>query len=457
MANRLLKEGVRYALAGVCFLAALSFGGCNRRTEGSSGKASPLVLYSNSLGEGRGDWIAEKSKAAGFEINLMPLGSGDLVNRALAEKNNPVADIVFGINVIDTGKLIKADLLYKFTPAWLNKIDPALADPNGLYYAIGVSPLLMYYNTNVFTPSTVAKDWVDLATNPAYKDKYVLLSLGGGTGRLIISSILIKYADPAGVYGVSAKGWDVMRQFIQNGHIQESGEDHFGMVAEGKPYGIGEIWLAGLLVNKKDRNVSNMDFVVPPEGIPYAMETIAIIKNGKNEARAKEWVDWFGTTEVQSEWAKRFGHPAGKGNVAAGGRGNAQALHSEKALFPGLQGFAGLDRRLLQQGRGQAVDVADKIADEFRGGVVVDFIGSPHLLDFPLVEDGDPVGKGQCLLLVVGDVEGGYPQVLLEPLEFPPQACPQFGVQVGEGLVQTEDLRLHDDGPGQGDPLLLAA
>jgi iron(III) transport system substrate-binding protein len=266
------------------------------------------VLYTNSGGDKRGDWLAEKSKSAGFNVQVMNMGGGDLINRLIAEKNNPVADIVFGANAVDFGKLVKAGVLYKFEPAWLNKIDPALADPNGLFYAMGVSPLVMFYNTKVYTSATIAKDWVDLATNPAYKDKYCLLGLGGGTARMIISSILIEHADPKGLYGVSDKGWDVMRQFIQNGHLEQSGEDWFGAVAAGDEYSIGELWLAGLLMRKKERDAPHLDFVVPPKGIPYVWESIGIIKTGKNETRAKQWVDWFGSTETQNEWSALFGH-----------------------------------------------------------------------------------------------------------------------------------------------------
>jgi iron(III) transport system substrate-binding protein len=275
---------------------------------GSSDKPSPLVLYTNSGGDQRADWLAEKSKSAGFDVQVMNMGGGDLINRLIAEKNNPVADLVFGPNAVDLGKLVKADILYKFEPAWLNKIDPTMADPSGLFYAIGTVPLIMFYNTKIYTPSTVAKDWVDLATNPAYKDKYHLLGLGGGTARMIISSILVQYADPRGVYGISDQGWDVMRQFIGNGHLEQSGDDWFGTIMAGEEYSIGELWLPGLLMRKTERNAPYMDFVVPQKGVPYVWEGIGIIKNGRNEARAKQWVDWIGSAEIQSEWSANFGH-----------------------------------------------------------------------------------------------------------------------------------------------------
>jgi iron(III) transport system substrate-binding protein len=300
-----MKSGVLCILWTVIFIA---LSGTHVWASGSSDRASPLVIYTNSGGDQRAPWLVEKSKSAGFDIQLMNMGGGDLINRVIAEKNNPVADIVFGPNAVDFSKLVNAGLLYKFEPVWLNKIDPTLADPGGLFYAIGIVPLIMFYNTKVYTSSTAAKDWTDLATNAVYKDKYCLLGLGGGTARMIIASILVEYADPRGVYGISDQGWNVMKQFIQNGHLEQSGEDWFGMITAGDQYGIGELWLPGLLMRKTELNVPYMDFVVPAKGVPYVWEGVGIIKNGKNEARAKQWVDWMGSTEVQSEWSSRFGH-----------------------------------------------------------------------------------------------------------------------------------------------------
>ncbi|MDR0670586.1 MAG: hypothetical protein LBF95_10940 [Treponema sp.] len=79
--------------------------------------------FTNSGGDQRADWLVEKSKSAGFDIQVMNMGSGDLINRIIAEKNNPVADMVFGPNAVDFGKLVKADVLYKFSSS-LQKVFP---------------------------------------------------------------------------------------------------------------------------------------------------------------------------------------------------------------------------------------------------------------------------------------------------------------------------------------------
>ena len=73
------------------------------------------------------------------------------------------------------------------------------------------------------------------------------------------------------------------------------------------------------------------------------------------------------------------------------------------------------------------------------------------------VHHRDPVGHRQRLLLVVGDVDEGDPDLLLDPLELDLQALAQLQVEGAERLVEEQHLRQVDDRAGERDALLLAA
>ena len=74
-----------------------------------------------------------------------------------------------------------------------------------------------------------------------------------------------------------------------------------------------------------------------------------------------------------------------------------------------------------------------------------------------MVQNGNPVGESQGLLLVMGDVYGGNAQILLQLPNFGPHLDPDFGIQVAQGFVEQKDIRVQDQSPGQGHPLLLSA
>ena len=57
----------------------------------------------------------------------------------------------------------------------------------------------------------------------------------------------------------------------------------------------------------------------------------------------------------------------------------------------------------------------------------------------------------------MGHENNGEPEFLLEALDFKTHAFPEFGIQVGQRFIQQHDLGISNDGPGQGNPLLLSS
>src|SRR5215212_8900369 len=100
---------------------------------------------------------------------------------------------------------------------------------------------------------------------------------------------------------------------------------------------------------------------------------------------------------------------------------------------------------------------ADEAGHEHVGGRVVELGGRADLLEVPVVHDRDPVAHRHRLDLVVGDVDRGRPDLLLEALDLAARLHAQLGVEVGERLVHEEDLRVADERAPERDALLLAA
>ncbi|CPK71638.1 Uncharacterised protein [Bordetella pertussis] len=73
-----------------------------------------------------------------------------------------------------------------------------------------------------------------------------------------------------------------------------------------------------------------------------------------------------------------------------------------------------------------------------------------------MVQHRHAVGGGHGLFLVVGDEDGGDAQPPLQRQQVLAHLHPQLLVQVGQGLVQQQHLRLDDDGARQRHALLLA-
>lgn len=69
--------------------------------EDTSSSNEKLVVYTNSGTEGRDAYLIEKAKEAGFDIEVVALGASEVTERMIAEKNNPLCDVTFGLNNIE--------------------------------------------------------------------------------------------------------------------------------------------------------------------------------------------------------------------------------------------------------------------------------------------------------------------------------------------------------------------
>ena len=89
--------------------------------------------------------------------------------------------------------------------------------------------------------------------------------------------------------------------------------------------------------------------------------------------------------------------------------------------------------------------------------MVVELERAADLLDPSRIEDDDAVGHGHRLDLVVGDVDRGGAEGILELGDLEPHLDAERGVEIRQRLVEEEGLRFADDGAADRHPLALAA
>ena len=112
---------------------------------------------------------------------------------------------------------------------------------------------------------------------------------------------------------------------------------------------------------------------------------------------------------------------------------------------------------LLLDDCGHQVGGAEKAGHERVGRALVQVGRGSDLLHLAVGQDRDLVGHGQRLVPVVGDEHGGGPGPPLQAADLVPHGDAEYGVEIGQRLIEQEQLRLDDQGPGKRHPLLLAA
>jgi len=290
-------------------------------------KNEKLIVYTNANSDGRGEWLIEKAKTAGFEIELVGAGGANPTNRLIAEKNNPIADVVFGLNNMLYENLKKENVLTKYVPKWAGEVEPGLNDPEGYYHGLVKQAILLGYNPKNFTPETAPKDWTDLYKNDAFKGKYEAPTLLGQiTPQLVVAGILTRYKDPKGDLGIAKEGWDEIKKLYDNGVRAVEGEDFYANLASGKTP-LGAV-VSGTLGKKEEQYKVKAGIVSPSVGVPMIVEHAAIVKGTKKQATAERFVEWMGTAEVQGEFAAKFNAMPANTKAAEKANDSVKALYS---------------------------------------------------------------------------------------------------------------------------------
>ncbi|GAA1353667.1 extracellular solute-binding protein [Falsarthrobacter nasiphocae] len=299
-------ERRRFLQLSVLTAAATSLAACTPPSQNSSGGSdNSLVVYSNSLSDGRKEWLQGEAKTAGFDLSFVDLGGGDIMNRLVAEKNNPMADVVFGLNNVYFEKLNKAGVLAASTPKWAGEVDAKLGNEKE-YWPIVREPIMLVYNEAVYkTPADAPQDWPELWTNEKFAKKYeVPSSLGGATTQMVLSGILTRFKGDGGDLGITKEGWDAVKAYFEKGVPSVKGQDLYAQMKAGK-VNAGQMYLAGKPQREKQYGIKTQA-VHPKTGVPMVVQHISLVKGTKKEAKAKEFIDWLGGAEMQAKWSKKF-------------------------------------------------------------------------------------------------------------------------------------------------------
>ena len=254
------------------------------------------------------DVFAEKY---GIDVQVQSLGTGEALEKIVAETENPQADVMYGgVNYANAFKY--ADYFEKYTAAGDEKLPEAYRNTNGVatHYCLDGSAALLV-NVEEYEKLGLKidefKGYADLL-RPELK----------GAGKIAMgdpaksSSAWAELTNMLAVMGdkpYDDKAWDWVNQFIgQLGGIIDSSSAIYKGVVSGE-YVVGVSYedpCVGLLVD----GATNVKLVYPEEGAVWLPAGAAIIKNAKNMDNAKLFLDWLISEEGQKEVAKTTARPS---------------------------------------------------------------------------------------------------------------------------------------------------
>lgn len=234
------------------------------------------------------------------EIAWVRDSTGVVTARLLAEKDNPRADVIWGLGASSVALFESQGMLQPYTPKGVDQIKPmfkSTANPT-TWTGMDAWLAIMVYNTIEGPKKNMPKptSWADL-TNPVYKDAIVMPHpASSGTGYQAVY---------AWIQMMGEKGaWEYMDKLHQNIAVYtHSGSAPCVQTAKGERI-IGICF--DMRAAREKSSGGPIDIIMAKEGAPWDMEATAIVKGTKNLAAAQKLADFAITKSAYDLYGKYY-------------------------------------------------------------------------------------------------------------------------------------------------------
>ncbi|TVQ69497.1 MAG: putative 2-aminoethylphosphonate ABC transporter substrate-binding protein [Oceanospirillales bacterium] len=226
--------------------------------------------------------------------------TGVMTARLLAEKENPRADVIWGLAATSLLMLDAEDMLHPYAPVGVENLDPKFVDQNTPPAWVGMDAWVaaICYNTIEGEKQGVPMptSWEDL-TRPEYQGHVIMPNpSSSGTGYLDVASWIQLFGEE--------KAWEYMDGLHNNiSRYTHSGSAPCNLAASGEAVvGVSFAFRAARLKSQG----APIEIVFPSEGLGWDMEAAAIVKGTQNLEAAQTLMDWIVSREANEMYNEGY-------------------------------------------------------------------------------------------------------------------------------------------------------
>ncbi len=259
-----------------------------------------VVVYTSEDQQFSQPILKDFEKETGIQVKALydteETKSTGILNRLIAEKNNPQADVFWSGDPMRSIILKRKGITASFTPKNAQNIPKLFKDQEGHYTGFSARVRALIYNKNLLSEDQLPRSILEL-TDLKWENKVAIANPLFGTTSFHIAALFIVMGDE--------KAKDYLLRLKANGiHILKSNGDVRRKVASGQiPIGF---------TDSDDINVAILDhkpigFIYPDEngiGTLVMPNTVSLIKGSPNNKNAKLLMDYLISKKVELKLAK---------------------------------------------------------------------------------------------------------------------------------------------------------
>lgn len=295
---------LRLLTATTVFFAVLCLAGCGGSEQaGQSGSTTKkkVVIYTALDRQFSEPILKEFEAKTGIQVQALydteAVKTVGLVNRLIAERKRPAADLFWNNEIVRTLQLKEQGLTVPFTAASASTIPAEFKDPEGHWVGFASRARIILVNTNLIPNEADQPTAVSELTNPRWKGRAGFANPLYGTTSTHAAVLwntlgpeeTLKFFEQAAANAVLYAGNAQTRDAVANGEIAwcvTDTDDAFGAIEDGKP----------VRIVYPDSSSDEAGMIIIPN-------TLVKIANGPNPEAADQLINYLLSEEVEQALA----------------------------------------------------------------------------------------------------------------------------------------------------------
>ncbi len=263
--------------------------------------AQELTVYTAIEADQLADYKAAfEADNPGITINWVRDSTGIVTAKLLAERDNPQADVIWGLAATSLMLLKAEGMLEPYAPVGVENLKPAFVDDAEVPSWVGMDAWAAAICVNTIEAERLGlpmpTSWAHL-TDPVYRGHVMMPNpSSSGTGFLDVSSWLQLFGEE--------EGWAYMDALHENiAAYTHSGSKPCHEAARGEvPIGISFEYRAA----RSKADGAPIEIVIPSEGIGWDMEAAAIVAGTFELEAAQKLLDWAVSEAANRMYAQGY-------------------------------------------------------------------------------------------------------------------------------------------------------
>lgn len=284
----------RIGVVSSLFLAGAILAGCAGNAGGTSSEGGAVTLYSPETPEMTAELAQKFEEVTGTKANVHYAGTNVLVNKMMAELDNPQGDVWYGGGgILPFEAAIDKGIVAAYTPEMAQDWEVVengikVKHQDEFYTGVEMFVLGFAYNTDLVSEEEAPKTWDDLL-DPKWEGKIQFSNpAASGTSTLMVLSQMMRLGED--------EGWAYFEKLVEQANsIPDSGSAPTKAVSKGEAHiGVGFDFMA----YEQKAAGETIDFVVPDQ-TPILVNPVSLVENAPNEEGGKEFIDFMLSKEGQ--------------------------------------------------------------------------------------------------------------------------------------------------------------